>query len=216
MGSFYSMNNKLMGYAQEPDFPPAPAAVAPLALSPRQEKQTRYFDKPLGAAGWRQLVDLFRRAPTTLKLGPQMVIEPAGAAINERRRGENAYIHRRADFNTYLNTYWDSEEEKPRAFVFMDRWLETGEPWTNQEAYQNYPKSYVTHWQRRYQAEYYPLLCFVKRKYDPTNIFRFEQSIGSDGASLESTVANADELVPDIARSLHEPIVYPEQLTDAG
>ena len=115
-----------------------------------------------------------------------MVIEGAGAAINERSRGFNAYIHRRADFNTYLNTYWDSQEEKAKAFAFMDRWLEIGQPWTNQEAYQNYPKSYVTNWQRRYWAEYYPVLYFVKRKYDPANIFRFEQSIGAEGHGLDS------------------------------
>lgn len=213
MGSFYSMNNKLMGYAQEPDFPTAVATEAPLALSPRQEKQSRYFDKPPGKAGWRQLVDHIRSAPTQLKLGTQMVIEPAGAAINERRRGENAYIHRRADFHTYINTYWDSEEEKPRAFAFLDRWLELCEPWTNQEAYQNYPKPYITHWQRRYWAEYYPLLRMVKRKYDPANLFAFEQSIGAECNPLEfeHALVNAEELVPDVTRGLQEPILSLEQ-----
>nr|WP_281404426.1 FAD-binding oxidoreductase [Pyxidicoccus fallax] len=208
MGSFYSMNNKLMGYAQEPDFPEP--TVDALALSPRQEKQSRFYDKPLGETGWRLFVDHIRSAPTKLKIATQMVIEPAGAAINERRRGENAYIHRRADFHTYLNTYWDSEEEKPRAFAFLEQWLEIGEPWTNQEAYQNYPKPYITHWQWRYWAEYYPVLRLIKRKYDPTNLFRFEQSIGADRNGLESAATvSPEELVPEISRSLDAPIAHP-------
>lgn len=211
MGSFFKMNNKLMGYAEEPDV--LPRTMAPLAAVPPQEKQTRYYDKPLGQTGWRLFVDHIRSAQTKMKFAPQMVIEGAGAAINERSRGFNAYIHRRADFNTYLNTYWDSEEEKPKAFAFMDRWLEIGQPWTNQEAYQNYPKSYVTNWQHRYWAEYYPVLVFVKRKYDPTNLFRFEQSIGSEGLTSQSTQANLEELVPDIAKSLGKPIVYPGDMS---
>ncbi|WP_224245850.1 FAD-dependent oxidoreductase [Hyalangium gracile] len=214
MGSYYSMNNKLMGYAQEPDI--LPALMTPLALAPRQEKNTRYFDKHLGVAGWRQMVDHIRGAPTVMKIGPQMVIEAAGAAINEKHRGENAYIHRRADFNTYLNTYWDSEEEKPKAFAFMNRWLEIGEPWTNQEAYQNYPKPYITHWQRRYWAEYYPVLVFVKRKYDPTSVFNFEQSIGGESALAEQSADSVDELVPGVARSLRQSIVYPDQMPTEG
>ncbi|MBN1209604.1 MAG: FAD-binding oxidoreductase [Myxococcaceae bacterium] len=210
VGTFYSMNNKLMGYAQEPDLLPYPENL--LALSPRQEKQSRYYDKPLGVEGWRLMVDHIRSAPATMKIGPQMVIEPAGAAINDRRRGENAYIHRRADFSTYLNTYWDSEEEKPKAFAFMNRWLEIGEPWSNGEAYQNYPKPYITDWSRRYWAEYYPALCFVKRKYDPTNLFSFEQSIGADGKCRDCVIEDFEELVPEIARSLRQPITFPEDM----
>jgi FAD/FMN-containing dehydrogenase len=211
-GSYYSMNNKLMGYAQEPDI--LGEDLTTLATVPPQEKQTRYYEQPLGVAGWRQMVDHVRSAATTIKFPPQMVIEPAGAAINERSRGFNAYIHRRADFNTYLNTYWDSEEEKAKAFAFMDRWLAIGTPWSSGEAYQNYPKPYYTDWSRRYWAEYYPLLCLVKRKYDPLNIFSFEQSIGSDGRCASRSIDDVAELVPEIARSLRKPIVYPEDMED--
>ncbi|MFL5350163.1 MAG: FAD-dependent oxidoreductase [Hyalangium sp.] len=213
MGSFFRMNNKLMGYAEEPDVVPR-TVVSTVAAFPPQEKQTRYYDKPLGQAGWRLFVDHMRSARTQVKFAPQMVIEGAGAAINERSRGFNAYIHRRADFNTYLNTYWDSAEEQAQAFAFMDRWLDIGQPWTNQEAYQNYPKSYVTDWQRRYWAEYYPVLVFVKRKYDPTNLFQFEQSIGADNLVAASARSTVQELLPEISRSLDKPIVYPQEMGD--
>ncbi len=210
MGSFFKMSNKLMGYVEEPDeLPRAPPSISSY---PPQEKQSRFYDKPLGQAGWRLFVDHLRSARTSVKFAPQMVIEGAGAAINERSRGFNAYIHRRADFNTYLNTYWDSEAEKANAFAFMDRWLEIGQPWTNQEAYQNYPKSYVTDWQRRYWAEYYPALVSVKRKYDPTNLFRFEQSIGAEGHVSPSPPSGLEELLPEISKSLGKPIVYPGEM----
>jgi FAD/FMN-containing dehydrogenase len=209
-GSYSSMNNKLMGYAQEPDT--LGDELTTLAAVPPQEKQTRYYERPLGVAGWRQMVDHIRGAAATLRIGPQMVIEPAGGAINERSRGFNAYIHRRADFNTYLNTYWDTPEEKPKVFAYMDQWLEIGRPFSNGEAYQNYPKPYYTDWARRYWAEYYPVLCLVKRKYDPANVFSFEQSIGADGQLASSSVDDVAELVPDIVRALRKPIVLPEEM----
>ena len=132
----------------------------------------------LGSTRSRTLLLVFGvGAATGLHIGPQMVIEPAGGAVNERSRGFNAYNHRRADFNTYLNTYWDTPEEKLKVFAYMDQWLEIGRPFSNGEAYQNYPKPYYTDWARRYSAEYYPVLCLVKRKYDPTNVFHLNQNI---------------------------------------
>jgi FAD/FMN-containing dehydrogenase len=211
MGPYYRMNNKLMGYEDATGFSPYPEA---LLASPPQEKQTRFFDKQLGVQGWRLFVDHMRGAKGHLRITPQLVFEIGGGAINDTRRGENAYIHRNVDFNAYMNTYWDDESEKAKAFAFMDRWLELGLPWTNGEAYQNYPKPYVTDWSKRYWAEYYPVLCRVKQKYDPTNLFRFEQSIGSDGGCSDDALALAESLVPELARSLRQPIEYPDPLGD--
>jgi hypothetical protein len=54
----------------------------------------------------------------------------------------------------------------------------------------------------------------VKWKYDPTNLFRFEQSIGGGGHTAQSTPSGVEELVPEIAKSLGKPIVYPQGMGD--
>lgn len=115
----------------------------------------------------KKVIDHMRSASSLFEFLPELNMEPGGAAIDQTRRGENAYIHRNDDFNPFLNTYWKNKEEKKHAFDFLNRWLEIIEPWTNQEAYQNYPKPYLTKWSERYWAEYYLVLCMVKKNTIP-------------------------------------------------
>ena len=128
-GSYYSMNNKLMGYAQEPDT--LGDELTTLAAVPPQEKQTRYFERPLGVAGWRQMVDHIRGAATALPSVRRWSSSRRAAPSTSAAAASTRYIHRRADFNAYLNTYWDTPEENLKVFNYMDQWLEIGRPFTN-------------------------------------------------------------------------------------
>jgi hypothetical protein len=52
------------------------------------------------------------------------------------------------------------------------------------------------------------VLCAVKQKYDPDRLFDFEQAVGADGRCPAKALDLAEELVPDVARALREPIQY--------
>jgi len=201
-GSYSYLNTELMSYSE--------VYEAPTEL-PSQEKLSRFVHQQVGVEGWRQLLDHVRSAESQFKNLPALNIESGGAAIDQTSRGENAYIHRNDDFNAFLNVYWtdeDGDANEEKALKYLYEWGEIIEQWDNQEAYQNYPKPYVTDWSARYWAEYYPCLCMVKEKYDPANLFRFEQSVGADGKCPNNAMDQVRSLLPELAEQLGKSVEY--------
>ncbi|MCJ8272646.1 MAG: FAD-dependent oxidoreductase [Psychrosphaera sp.] len=209
IGADSTLNSRLMGYEEHDNN--TQFANTEVQDLPNQEKQSRFFIKPLGVEGWKTLIDHMRTAPSLFTSMPELNIEPGGAAINDTKRGDNGYIHREDDFNGFLNVYWHDDKEVPekaKAFKFLDQWLDMTKPWTNGAAYQNYPKPYVTDYSKRYWAEYYPVFCVAKSKYDPNNLFRFQQGVGADGLCPVNSLELAKNLVPSLADTFEQPIEY--------
>ncbi|NES65062.1 MAG: FAD-binding oxidoreductase [Okeania sp. SIO2D1] len=205
--SYPELNSRLMGYDKYDN--KTQFTNTNIEDIPSQEKQSRFFKKKLGIDGWKAVIDHFRSAKSEFNCLPKLHTEPGGAAIDDTKRGGNAYIHRNDDFNAFLNVYWKDNSEKEKALCFLNKWLEIVGDSPYQEAYQNYPKPYVDNWSQRYWAEYYPCLCAVKQKYDPHNLFRFQQSVGSDGGPCpKDSMERAKGLLPDLAEHFDKPIEY--------
>lgn len=179
---------------------------------PYQEKQSRYFQKNFGFDKWHVVVNLMRKAADKNAYNftnlPELNIEPGGGAINDVSRGGNAFIHRNFNHNSFMNTYWTDEDQKKDAMRFMDDWLEICGEFSNGEAYQNYPKSYLDNWSKRFWGEYFNVLVAVKYKYDPENFFTFEQGVlNADNApSKEEALKFTEKNLVDIYQTLTEPI----------
>lgn len=48
----------------------------------------------------------------------------------------------------------------------------------------------------------------VKEKYDPNNLFRFEQGVGADGKCPDNAMDHVKSLLPELAEQLAKPIEY--------
>jgi hypothetical protein len=73
----------------------------------------------------------------------------------------------------------------------------------NGESYQNYPRRNLPDFQQQYWGNSYPTLQQVKQKYDPNNLFNFQQSIAPppSGTVFTPIGTAADPF-------LNQPIVY--------
>ncbi|MEU1403972.1 FAD-binding oxidoreductase [Streptomyces sp. NPDC005728] len=96
---------------------------------------------------------------------------------------ETAYPHRRATFVIDIGTHWKpgappSEvrallEQTRSAHHMLCRRLST------QAAYVNFPDPDLPDWRHAYYGTNYDRLVTVKRRYDPTGLFRYQQAVGA-------------------------------------
>lgn len=112
--------------------------------------------------------------------GVGIVLLALGGAINEVAANETAFVHRNSLFIMQLNVYWGNDDPKNSPEV-QQNWLynlyysvfSEGLP----QAYQNFPDPYLPRARERYYGTNYPRLRAVKAKYDPTQFFKYPQSI---------------------------------------
>ena len=93
-----------------------------------------------------------------------------------RRAGANAFPHRRAGFNPFFGALWQGREPNREAIDWVNRMFRVTAPSAN-GVYVNYLGD---EGDARVHAAYgpnYERLVALKKKYDPTNFFRFNQNI---------------------------------------
>jgi hypothetical protein len=72
---------------------------------------------------------------------------------------------------------WYDEADRAPAFAWLDVVRDRFPDYVTGHVYQNYPRRGLDDYQWRYWGENFETLLWVKQKYDPTNAFRFEQSV---------------------------------------
>lgn len=123
------------------------------------------------------MVHHFARAPSPL---PAVALECMGGAVARVGRDETAFDHRDAPFNLLITDGWKdpAEDEVHRKWV-RDVW-EAMQPYSTGGVYVNYLQEEKDEGRDRVKAAYgtrYERLAALKRKYDPENLFRFNQNI---------------------------------------
>ncbi|HRH56534.1 MAG TPA: FAD-binding oxidoreductase [Chitinophagales bacterium] len=111
---------------------------------------------------------------------PRMIyqINTLGGNINNAAfENASAYPHRKYNYLSELQTYWENSTETPKfetAFEEVQRIFKKNNINTQ---YRNYPDINFEDAQRLYFADNYERLQAIKQKYDAENLFRYEQSI---------------------------------------
>jgi hypothetical protein len=111
---------------------------------------------------------------------PDMIyqVNTLGGKINDPDfEKQSAYPHRRQNYLSELQTYWRQASQTNKmvsAFEEVQQIFSANGPL---EQYRNYPDINLKNWESAYYGDNYHRLQKIKNKYDPANIFRFEQSI---------------------------------------
>lgn len=140
----------------------------------KEDKLAGYIEKPLTLADWQAIVKYELTAPN---LNNTAIIEPYGGAINAFPVSGSAFVHRKAAMDFFVDVFWVNDADRQQNVDWLKGFWKLMQPYLNGHVYQNYPHRGLADFQNAYWGSAYPRLTQVKAKYDPNNVFNFQQSI---------------------------------------
>lgn len=90
-----------------------------------------------------------------------------------------AYFHREASYIMQYITQWKADNEECPNICWVENLRQSMLRYVD-GTYVNWPDIFIKDWPCAYYGTNYRELMRIKRKYDPENIFHFEQSIRPD------------------------------------
>lgn len=143
----------------------------------KEVKQACYISRMLSGGDWKKILDYYTSEPPPLSANTA-VIEGYGGAINARSPFFNAFIHRDATMDFFVDAFWVGDEGESDAVEWLDGYMKVLEPYQNGHVYQNYPRNTLQDYRWNYWGDAFPTLLAVKNKYDPPPyFFHYQQSI---------------------------------------
>jgi FAD/FMN-containing dehydrogenase len=156
----------------EPAVPQPPQA---LCLYARSE----FFARPLPAEAVGALLEAFvdgRRAGEARELD----FMPWGGAYNRRPPDASAFVHRDQRFQLKHAAVVDADAppaNQAAAHRAATRSWASVHPWGSGRVFQNFADPDLEDWPEAYYGPNYDRLVRVKARYDPSNLFQFQQSL---------------------------------------
>jgi FAD binding domain/Berberine and berberine like len=145
------------------------------------EVKSAYARRPLSHAGIELLVDHIQSWPGSSNGdGAGMAMFLSGGAINRVAADATAFVHRDEFALIALETTWttmDSDSVSRRGLDWIEGFADALRPHVSGFAYQNFIDRSQPDWEHAYYGSNFARLKKVKRRYDPDDVFRFEQSI---------------------------------------
>jgi FAD/FMN-containing dehydrogenase len=170
--------------ARESSYAGMPTPAEPHVLAPGQRPERRvtrsgFFDRPLPTEAIEELVRSFvaDRVPGQYR---EVEFVPWGGAYRQTPPGGTAFAHRDPLFlmeTTVMVGSDAADDARVAAAEWATRNFHTVRPWTTGAVYPNYPERELTDWGTAYYGANFTRLQEIKARYDPTNLFRFAQSI---------------------------------------
>jgi FAD/FMN-containing dehydrogenase len=121
-------------------------------------------------------VSAFERVPSPLSA---ILIEQFGGAVARVAREATAFDNRDADYNFVIVSRWADPADAAKNVAWARATSDAVKPFTNGRVYVNYIGAGESPDRVRaaFSPEKFARLASIKRKYDPTNVFRMNQNI---------------------------------------
>lgn len=145
----------------------------------RQVKQAKFKNtsafayEPLSDSAIGVIVNNLKRAPGPSNL---VTLDAFGGEIAGKSVDATAFVHRKALFMLQYQAYWELDTDAFKSIQWVNEFRQSMLPSTK-GAYRDYCDSSIPNWSTEYFAENIMRLKRIKERYDPENIFNYEQSI---------------------------------------
>lgn len=100
-----------------------------------------------------------------------------GNIQNAEFKNNSAFPHRDYPYFSELQTYWESPKQEKKLLEKFQQVQEIFSAHHTKAQYRNYPDINFSNWPELYYGSNYKRLQEIKNRYDPKNVFRYEQSI---------------------------------------
>ncbi len=103
-----------------------------------------------------------------------------GGKVREVATDATAYVHRNANYIFEMESAWapiDKPDVVRRQQAWLSEYFAAMQRFMLPQSYVNFPSRELPHWAKAYYGDNLPQLMRLKKKYDPHNLFHFEQSI---------------------------------------
>jgi FAD/FMN-containing dehydrogenase len=144
-----------------------------------------HFMDALSDAAIRTIVSTAKERPDPRIL---VIIRHLGGAIGRVDADATAFRNRRANYMISIDGAWSDPAESDRNIAWVRNFWEIMKPFSNGGVYLNFPgfdEGEGERWQTSH-GDNYKRLAEVKRKYDPTNLFRMNQNIKPANQPVEA------------------------------
>jgi FAD/FMN-containing dehydrogenase len=145
------------------------------------EVKSAYASRPLSGDGIDTLLRWIERWPgSSNPEGCGMAMFASGGQINRVPAGATAFVHRDEFALIATETTWEATDSKAvieRDLDWIEGLADALRPHVSGFAYQNFIDRSQRDWQHAYYGSNLERLSNVKRRYDPDDVFRFQQSI---------------------------------------
>ena len=137
-------------------------------------KSTGAFEiKPLPQEAIKIIVDTLQNSTSPLL---NVLFLCMGGAAQDKSPAETAFFYRKASFLATYSVQWLNEEDDKKQISELDALRQRLLPYTEGDYVGNPDRSLKDYLKAYYGDNVQKLRC-VKKKYDPENVFQFEQSI---------------------------------------
>ncbi len=143
--------------------------------------RSSYIGEAMSPAGIETMLRWMMKWPGGSLLPENMgILFAIGGKVRDVPVDATAYPHRNANYIFEMEAAW-APIDKPEVVQKQQRWLHdyfaAMSPYVLQQSYINFPNREQPNWQHAYYGQNLDRLKRLKRKYDPANHFKFEQSI---------------------------------------
>jgi hypothetical protein len=152
--------------------------------------------KPLDPAALTILERWHRDAPAGVKTGFYGL---GGAVLGDVGPEHSAFAHRDASVCVEYLGHWSGAQADREHLDWLSGIRDEMLPFMTGGAYVNSPDRDLGNWLHAYYGEKLPRLMDVKRKYDPHDVFNFEQSIPTSLSPPQARAAGlTDAVIADL------------------